>query len=212
MGSYTLREAAQLFGITTKTLDSWMKKVAIEPTPDEFDKRRLLLSQSQIDELAGTFRRATRAPRPASASEKAADESMRLTAGAGSALEQLQVKYAQLVDQVEQLWSDLVELRNEQANERVKHARLDQRLAGAEVRIHHLERKVDRAFPGSASGLFEEMSGQAPWEAEAQRRASGEAAERVRVHEGQARERQENEPAGSPEEVKPKGRRSQGHR
>jgi MerR-like DNA binding protein len=54
---YTLQEAARYLGIDSKTLKRWMELAGIEPEQDTLDRRRLLLTQAQVDEIARLYRR-----------------------------------------------------------------------------------------------------------------------------------------------------------
>lgn len=49
---YTLQETARLLGIDSKTLKRKLQRAQIVPTPDDIDRRRMLLSEEQLARLA----------------------------------------------------------------------------------------------------------------------------------------------------------------
>jgi hypothetical protein len=52
---YTLNQAAQALEINPKTLDRWLERAHIAPVADELDRRRRLLTSSQVEALAAQF-------------------------------------------------------------------------------------------------------------------------------------------------------------
>ncbi len=54
---YTLQEAAERLGVEQKTLRKWIREASLEPALDEFDLRRKLLTEDQLQELAHRHRR-----------------------------------------------------------------------------------------------------------------------------------------------------------
>ncbi len=63
--TYTLREAAQQLGVDLKTLRKKMGHYKVEPTPDPTDKRALLLTKEQVEQLANLLA-VPRLPSPSS--------------------------------------------------------------------------------------------------------------------------------------------------
>jgi hypothetical protein len=62
---YTLREAAQQLGVDLKTLRKKMGHYEVVPTPDPTDKRALLLTKDQVEQLANLLA-VPRLPSPSS--------------------------------------------------------------------------------------------------------------------------------------------------